>query len=86
MRYIPELILKWFKKQILLFHLACLDNGRNPDIATIKIGRVDIFSEYCAENLKENNLHYVTELLFETGKIDLKGTYLEGTTPTALQN
>ena len=49
----------------LLVHLVALDNGRKPDIDTLKKDRCDIFSECCAEILKETFLRYVNEVLFE---------------------
>ena len=38
----------------MLVQLADLDNGRNPDIGTLKKDRGDIFSECCVESFKEN--------------------------------
>ena len=70
----------------ILFHLADLDNGRKPDIGTLKKDNGDIFSECWAESFKEIFLCYVNEVLFEMVKISLNDTYLGGTTPTALQN
>ena len=52
----------------LLVHLAALDDGRNPDIGTLKKYRGDIFSECCAENFRTKLLHYVNEVLFEMMK------------------
>ena len=52
------------KYHILLVHLAALDNGRNPDIGTLKKDRGDIFSECCAEIFKAKFLCYVNEVLF----------------------
>ena len=49
----------------LLFHLAALDNGRKPDIGTLKKDRGDIFSECCTESFKTKFLRYVNEVLFE---------------------
>ena len=31
----------------ILFNLAALDNGRKPEIGTIKKDKIDIFSEFC---------------------------------------
>ena len=66
----------------LLFHLADLENGRNPDIGTLKKDRGDIFSEFCIEIFKGKFLQYVNEVIFEMAKTVLKDTYLGGTTPT----
>ena len=44
---------------IILVHLAALDNGRKPDIGTLKKDRDDIFLECCAEIFTENFLRYV---------------------------
>ena len=73
-------------KKKLLFHLAALDNGRNPDIGTLKKYRGEIFLECCAEIFKGKFLCYVNKVLFEMVKTALKKTYLGGTTTTALQN
>ena len=70
----------------ILFHLADLDNGRKPDIGTLKKDNGDIFSECCAESFKENFLCYVNEVLFEIVKTALKDKYLGRTTRTALKN
>ena len=43
----------------ILFRLKALDNGRKPDIGTLKKDRGDIFSECCTENFMENFLRYV---------------------------
>ena len=48
----------------LLVHFAALDNGRKPDIGTLKKDRGDIFSEFCAESFKANFIRYVNEVLF----------------------
>ena len=40
----------------LLSHLAALDNGRNPEIGTLKKEKGDISSECCIESFKENFL------------------------------
>ena len=37
---------------IIIVHLAALDNGRKPDIGTLKKDRGDIFLEFCAERFK----------------------------------
>ena len=71
---------------ILLVHLATLDNGRNPDIGTLKKDRGEIFSECCTEIFKAKFLRYANEVIFEMFKTSLKDTYLGVTTPTALQN
>ena len=69
---------------IILVHFAALDNGRNPDIGTLKKYRGDIFSEFCAKIFKEKFLHYVNEVLFEMVRTALKDIYLGGTTLTEL--
>ena len=66
--------------------MAALDNGRKPDIGTLKKDRSDIFSECYAKSFKANFLHYANEVLFEILKTALKDAYLGGTTPTALKN
>ena len=70
----------------LLFHLANLDNGRNPYIGTLKKDRAEILSDCCAEILKTKFLRYVNGVLFDMVIKELKDTYLLGTTPTKLQN
>ena len=55
--------------------MAALDNGRKPDIDTLKKDRGDIFSECCAEIFKAKFLRYVNEVLFEMVKAALKDTY-----------
>ena len=37
---------------IIIFHLAALENGINPDIFTLKKEKGDIFSEWCTEIFK----------------------------------
>ena len=74
------------KSHDLLVHLAALDNGRNPDIGTLKKYRGDIFSECCAESFKTKFLHYVNEVLIQMLKTALKDTYLGGKPPKALRN
>ena len=74
------------KNNILLVHLAALDNGRNTDIGTLKKDKGGIFSEWCAKIFKAIFLSYVNEVLFEMVKTALKDSYLGGKTPTALQN
>ena len=59
-----------------------LDNGRNPDIGTLKKERGDIFSECCAERFQKKIIRYVNEVLIEMVKTALKDTDLVGTTPT----
>ena len=49
---------------ILLVHLAALDNGINPDIATLKKYRGYIFSECGDESFKEKIIRYVNKVLF----------------------
>ena len=71
---------------IILSNLAALDNGRNPDIGTLKKDRGDIFSECCAEIFKVNFLPYVNEVPFEIVKTVLKDAYLGVTNPTTLKN
>ena len=71
---------------ILLFHLAALDNVRNPYIGTLNKERGDIFSEFCTKSFKEKLLLYVNGVLFEMVKTSLKDTYIGGKTPIALQN
>ena len=39
----------------LIVHLADFDNGRNPEIGTIKKEKGYIFSECCTESFKEKN-------------------------------
>ena len=63
----PALILKCFKKNVLLFHLAAIENERKLDIGTIKKDRDDIFSEYCVESFKAKFLCYVNEVIFVNG-------------------
>ena len=63
-----------------------LENGRKPDICTLKKDRGGIFPECFVGSFKENFLCYGNEVLFEMFKTSLKGIYLGGTTPTALQN
>ena len=70
----------------LLVHSAALENGRNPDIGTLKKEKGYILSEFCTDSFKEKFLRNVNEVLFEMGKKSLKDTYLGGTTPTSLQN
>ena len=48
----------------LIVHLAALDNGRKPDIGTLKKESGYIFSEFCTESFKEKSLRYVNEVLF----------------------
>ena len=62
------------KPHILLVHFATLDNGRKPDIVTLKKNRGDIFSECCAERFKEKIPRYLNEVLFEMVKTALKYT------------
>ena len=82
----PELILTCKNSYDILVHLVALDNGINPDIAKLKKYRGDIFSEWYTESFKETFLRYVNEVLFKMVKTSWKGTYLGGTTPTALKN
>ena len=63
-----------------------LDNGRNPDIGTLKKDGGDIFLECCAESFKGKILRYVNQVLFEMVKTALKDTYLVRTILKALQN
>ena len=70
----------------LLFHLAALGNGRNPEIGTLKKEKGDIFSEICTESFKAKFLWCVNEFLSEMIKKSLKDTHLGTTTPTELQN
>ena len=42
------------KPHIILVHLIDLDNGRQPDIGTLKEGRGDISFECCTEIFKEH--------------------------------
>ena len=74
------------KIHILLVNLAALDNGRKPDIGTLKKDRCDIFLECCAEIFKAKFLLYVNEVLFEMIKTSLKDKYLGGKTLTEPQN
>ena len=53
------------KSHNIIVHLAALDNGRKPDIGTLKKDRCDIFLECCAEIFKANFIRYVNEVLFE---------------------
>ena len=48
----------------LLVHLADLDNGRNPDIGTLKKEKGDS-SEFCKERFKAKFLRCVNGVLFE---------------------
>ena len=72
--------------QIILVHLAALENGRKSDIFTLKKERGGIFSECGTKIFKEKFLRYVNELLFEMVKIYLKDTHLGVTTPTTMQD
>ena len=74
------------KNNIILVHLATLENRRNPDIGALKKNRGDIFSEFCTTRFKAKFLCYINEVLFEMVKIALKDEYFGGTTPTELQN
>ena len=71
---------------IIIVHLESLDNGRKPDIDTLKKNRGDILSERCAKIFKAKVLRYVNEVLFEMVKTVLNDTYLVGTITTTLQN
>ena len=50
---------------ILLVQLAYLENGRDPDIGTLKKNKRDIFSEGRTKIFKETFQHYVNEVVFE---------------------
>ena len=61
----------------ILVHSKALDNGRDPDIGTLKEDRGDTFSECCTESFITNFLCYVNEFLFEMVKTAFKG-YIHG--------
>ena len=64
------------EKNILLFHLVALDNGRNTDIVILKKDRGGIFLECFAESFKGKFLCYINEVIFEIVTKSLKDTYL----------
>ena len=64
--------------------MEALNNGRNPDIVTLKKDRGDILLDCFAETFKAKFLCYVNKVLFEMVKTVLNDTYLGGTTLTAL--
>ena len=64
--------------------MVYLENGRNPDIVTLKKESGDLFSQCCIEIFKGKSLRYVNASLFEMVKTALKDTYVGGPTPTTL--
>ena len=70
----------------ILIYLSDLENGRKPDIGTLKKYRGDTFSEYHTESFKAKLLCYSNGFLFKRAKSALNGKYLGDTITTDPQN
>ena len=57
--------------QMILVHLAALENGRKPYIDTPKKYRGDIFLELCTESFKENSYVMSMNYYFKLVKTSL---------------